>query len=202
MCVAGLNVCAAGLHRWYELIRACDPANNLQNCPERLKLEGWEKRNEYCPYCHGRNYHQSTHRLFGSTSSASSVASSPTISDMGFGRTNRRGSAGTITATLGPLSRTSSNCSAELDRATRARDMNDRIYAYLSSEPHEVLPSARKNYPTYATAIARAEEASANSSESSTNWKLPRRQSFTPITRGWRRVSQRFTVSSDLFKMV
>ncbi|EME88623.1 uncharacterized protein MYCFIDRAFT_209859 [Pseudocercospora fijiensis CIRAD86] len=200
MCVAGLNVstqpCA---HRWYELIRPCNPANNLQNCPERVKLEGWEKRNDRCPFCDGSNHHRSTHRLFGSTSSASSVVSSPTIPDMGFiSLAGRRESGATLNGTLSPLSTTSSideMDAVELERATRARDMNDRLHVYLSCDPHEVLPSAKKNYPTYATAIQRAEEAAANSSDgpSSRKSSLIRRQS---LTRGWKRMSHRFSFSS------
>lgn len=201
MCVAGLNVSTQSCaHRWYELIRPCNPANNLQNCTERVQLQGWEKRNEHCPFCDGGNYHQSTHRLFGSTSSACSVASSPTASDMAFGRAGRRGSGATVmTGTFSPLSRSSSNNSidpVELERATRARDMNDRLHVYLSCDPHEVLPSAKKNYPTYSTAIQRAAEAAgASSSDFCSGRKqfLIRRNSFT---RGWKRMSSRFSISS------
>ncbi|KXT05127.1 hypothetical protein AC578_7547 [Pseudocercospora eumusae] len=198
MCVAGLNLSTQSCaHRWYELIRPCNPGNNLQNCPERVKLEGWERRNDHCPFCDGGNHHQSTHRLFGSTSSASSLASSPTVSDLGFiGRAGRRGSGATLTGTLSPLSRTSSIDDmdpVELERATRARDMNDRLHVYLSCDPHEVLPSAKKNYPTYATAIQRAEEAAANSSDAPSRRSSLRRRSFT---RGWKRMSHRFSFSS------
>jgi hypothetical protein len=77
--------------------------------------------------------------------------------------------------------------------------MNDRIHIYLSSEPHDVLPSARKYYPTYSTAIARAEEASRVSGDvaDSRQQRLNRRSSFS---RGWQRVSKRWSVSSDMFK--
>lgn len=202
MCVAGLNLTTQPcLHRWYELIRACDPANNLQNCPEKLRLEGWERRVDECPFCNGGNHHMSTHRLCGSTtSSASSVVSSPAMSEGGaFTRTHRRGSGGTLTETCSPLSRQSSNCSTELDRATRAREMNERIYTYLACDPHEVLPSAKKYSPTYATAIAKAEEAAHPASESCAGKILSQRQS---ISRGWQRISQRWSVSSSLFKIV
>ncbi|KAI5360993.1 hypothetical protein Slin15195_G089030 [Septoria linicola] len=199
MCVAGLNISTqACAHRWYELIRPCDPANNLQNCPERLRLEGWERRQESCPFCDGTGHHHSTHRLFGSTSSASSVSSSPTISEMGFNRSSRRGSGATLTGTMSPLSRENSNCSIELDRATRARDMNDRIHLYLSSEPHEILPSATKNYPSYSASIARAEEAAGNDADK----KLGRRSSINSVSRGWKRISKRFSIGPELFKIV
>ena len=148
MCVAGLKVstqpCA---HRWYELVRNCNPANNLANCPERLQLEGWENRTDTCPWCDNEAanaVHGSTHRLFGSTSSASSTSSSPTSLDLGQTRSSRSGSDGTMT----PLSRASSTTSVESDRVQRDRSMNERLELYLRSHPHEVLPSAKKNYPT------------------------------------------------------
>lgn len=200
MCIAGLNVtrqtCA---HRWYELIRSCDPANNLQNCPEKLRLEGWERQRDDCPFCENTGHHHSTHRLFGSTSSASSVTSSPIMAGMTFNdKHSRRGSGATLTGTMSPLSRENSNCSIECDRATRAREMNDRIHLYLSSDPHEILPSATKNYPTYATAIAKAESAAGGSFDK----RGRRRNSIATVTQGWRRVSKRFTINSDLFKIV
>ena len=148
MCVAGLNVstqpCA---HRWYELVRPCHPANNLQNCPEKLKLEGWENRNETCPWCESgdQKVHASTHKLFGDTSSASSTTSSPTSPDIGSSRSQRSGS----DATINPLSRASSTTSMESERGQKHRNMNERLDLYLRLHPHELLPSAAKNYPTY-----------------------------------------------------
>ena len=196
MCIAGLNVNQTCSHRWYELLRPCDPENNLQNCPEKLRLEGWERQREDCPFCDGTGHHHSTHRLFGSTSSASSVTSSPIIAGMTFNdKHSRRGSGATLTGTMSPLSRETSNSSIECERAIRARDMNDRIHLYLSSDPHEILPSATKNYPTYAAAIAKAENAACDK-------RARRHNSIATVSRGWQRVSKRFTINSDLFKIV
>jgi hypothetical protein len=36
--------------------------------------------------------------------------------------------------------------------------MNARLDIYLSYDPHEVLPSAAKNYPTYSSCQARQNE--------------------------------------------
>ncbi|WPA99100.1 uncharacterized protein RHO25_003715 [Cercospora beticola] len=99
---------------------------------------------------------------------------------------------------MSPLSRESSNCSIELDRATRARDMNDRIHMYLFSEPHEILPSATKNYPTYSAAISKAEQAAGSSSDG----KPRRTNSLINVSRGIKRISKRFSISSDIFKNV
>ena len=167
MCVAGLNVstqpCA---HRWYELVRPCHPANSLANCPEKLKLEGWENRKTTCPWCDSdeAKVPESTHRLFGITSSASSTASSPKSSDIGFGRARRSGS--------------DSISSLESDRGQKHRDMNDRLHLYLLSDPHEVLPSARKNYPSYPQGASGA-AASSNAP--------PLKRTSTALSNGWKR---------------
>jgi len=149
MCVACLNVTTQPCnHRWYKLVRSCHPANNLANCPERLRLQGWETRNETCPWCDedAQTVHDSTHRLFGSVSSASSIISSPTSPEMCATRTHRSGSGGTLSS----LSRHSSTSSTtESDRAQRQRERNDRLHLYLTTHPHEVLPSAKKNYPNW-----------------------------------------------------
>jgi len=55
-------------------------------------------------------------------------------------------------STLSSLSRTGSFSSASAngsERGQRHREMNDRFRQYLTMLPHEVLPSARKNYPGY-----------------------------------------------------
>ena len=147
MCVAGLNVTTQPCsHRWYELRRPCDPANNLANCPEKLRLEGWETRNDNCPWCDGNetSLPQSSYRLFGTASSASSTVSPPVSTELGLTRPRRSDSYGTISS----LSRHSSTTSMESERGQRHREMNERLNLYLQLHPHEVLPSARKNYPT------------------------------------------------------
>jgi hypothetical protein len=144
MCVAGLNVSTQPCsHRWYELVRSCRDHRNLANCPDRLKLEGWEMRKEGCPWCDEQAITESTHRLFGSTSSASSAISTPTSPIFAATRQQRSGSDGTIQT----LSRVNSISSGESERSQRHRDRNERFHMYLTSYPHEVLPSARKNYP-------------------------------------------------------
>lgn len=190
MCIAKLNVSTAECsHRWYELVRSCSQGSNLSNCTERIRLEGWENRREMCPFCSPDNdAHESTHRLFGSVSSASSVALSP-VDAIALGRTSRRGSANTINTPLSPLSRQSSACSSmEIERAQRSKDMNDRIHLYLSSDPHEVLPSAKKYYPTYAGIIENGDDSNTASSSTSIRFFTSRRTSFS---RGWRRMSSR-----------
>lgn len=188
MCVAGLNVstqpCA---HRWYELVQACHPANNLANCPEKLKLEGWETRNGHCPWCDqsADKVQQSTHRLFGSTSSSSSTASSP--NSPGIGGRHRSGSEDTMS----PLSRHSSISSTESDRGQKHRDMNDRLHIYLLSDPHEVLPSAKKNYPTYSQTSSRVSPLPDSSDVPAL------KRTSTVLSTGWRRSIK---LSANMFR--
>lgn len=152
MCVAGLNVstqpCA---HRWYELLRSCSDERDLSNCPQKLQLEGWETRKEDCPWCESSGDNEeiitsSTHRLFGSTSSASgsSTSSSPVLAAMNKPQLMRCGSDGGLST----LSRTGSFSSTGSERGQMYRDRNDRLRLYLTMLPHETLPSARKYYPS------------------------------------------------------
>lgn len=184
MCVAGLNVSTQPCnHRWYNLVRPCHPANNLANCPERLRLEGWETRNEQCPWCSASEQEvcTSTHRLFGSMSSASSTSSSPASPELGATRTHRSGSGGTLSS----LSRHSSSASTDSDRGQRHRDMNARLHLYLTTSPHEVLPSARRNYPTYTASPV--DESPASDAGSI-------RSASTAVSKGWKK-SVRFSMA-------
>jgi hypothetical protein len=151
MCVAGLNVSTRPCHhRWYELIRTCSSSHNLSNCPSKLQLEGWEQRKEGCPWCDSSGgSDNTTYRLFGSTSSASgSTSSSPVISAMGKPQLKRCDT----DSTLSSLTRTGSfSTTGSEQRGQRHREMNDRFHLYLTTLPHEVLPSAKKNYPGYET---------------------------------------------------
>ncbi|QIW95085.1 hypothetical protein AMS68_000603 [Peltaster fructicola] len=149
MCVAGLNVstqtCA---HRWYQLVRPCNTERNLANCTDKLRLEGWENRSNTCPWCDNADeIADTTHRLLGSFSTSSSTPpASPELPGM-LSRANRSGSVGTL-STLSSLSRHGSTSSGESERGLRQREQNDRFNLYLTSPPHDILPSARRNYPT------------------------------------------------------
>ncbi|KAI9751940.1 MAG: hypothetical protein M4579_005823 [Chaenotheca gracillima] len=52
MCVAELRVSVTPCqHRWYQLLRNCQPAHHLSNCPGKLAIQGWEKKCDSCPWC-------------------------------------------------------------------------------------------------------------------------------------------------------
>ena len=166
MCVAGLNVSTQPCrHRWYELIRSCSDEHNLANCPSKLQLEGWETRKEDCPWCDSSGDYEdfvpsTTHRLFGSTSSASgSTLSSPITSAMGKAQLKRCDT----DSTLSSLTRTGSFATNGSERGQKHREMNDRFNLYLTALPHEVLPSAKKNYPGYVAPTSCARPMSSDS---------------------------------------
>nr|OQO19806.1 hypothetical protein B0A51_16258 [Rachicladosporium sp. CCFEE 5018]OQO27473.1 hypothetical protein B0A51_06557 [Rachicladosporium sp. CCFEE 5018] len=147
MCVAGLNVSTQSCsHRWYELIKPCRDDHNLANCPAKLRLEGWERRMDSCPWCNSTSEQgtlDSTHRLFGgSSSSSSSIASTPASPILGITREQRSDSAGSLGSLS--LSRTSTAASV---RSQINRDRDERFNMYLTMPPHELLPSASKYYP-------------------------------------------------------
>ena len=63
--------------------------------------------------------------------------------------------------------------------------MNERLEIYLSYDPHEVLPSAAKNYPTYASSQARQNEGSSG--------PAPVKRTGSALSKRWRR-SVRYSV--------
>lgn len=211
MCVAGLNVstqpCA---HRWYVLHRSCADSTNLSNCSARLQLEGWEIRNATCPWCESdTTLHGSTHRLFGNNNTAASnstiLTPIPSASEAARTRSHRSGSDGTLES----LSRVSSLSSVmstspveHSERLTRSqirdRGMNERLDLYLSLHPHEVLPSARKNYPTYSNCSSAANTAPSSSAEDSAAVEFPlMRRTSSGLSKKWRKSVR---LSRDFFR--
>ena len=56
MCIAELNVSLLSCrHRWYHMVRPCQPSAHLSNCGQKLCLSGWEIKCDFCPYCSGWN---------------------------------------------------------------------------------------------------------------------------------------------------
>lgn len=137
MCVANLNVALQPCsHRWYTLVKPCASGTNLSNCSEKIKLEGWETRNETCPWCHsGTVLDDATHKLFGNSVSrgradSDGMSASP--------RRDRRTSSGATSSSS--LSRSSSRSVEledpdDLDPGAKARMMNYRINYYMFRNP-------------------------------------------------------------------
>lgn len=74
------------------------------------------------------------------------------------------------------------------ERGQRHREMNERLNLYLTTSPHEVLPSAKKNYPTYNASPVEESIVSDNASTKS---------GASLVGKGWRK-SVRF--SRGVFK--
>lgn len=140
MCVANLNVALQPCsHRWYKLVRSCSPSSNLANCPQKLKLEGWETRNEHCPFCaadaaRSRTIDDTTHKLFGNMSRQGSYSSAMASVPRERSRANS-----TSTSTTSRSSSRGSENGADLDRGEEARIMNRRLETYLSAHPSKMF---------------------------------------------------------------
>lgn len=138
MCVVDLNVSLSNCqHRWYHLLRPCNPVTNLSNCASKLALEGWETKCDFCPYCDGWNLDSASYRLVGNDRSPSvgglSRSPSLSVSLSSARRDSRRGS----------LARTDSSTSvSELPVVQAAgeknRAQNSRIDAYFSQLPGRI----------------------------------------------------------------
>lgn len=167
MCVAGLHVAMQPCsHRWYKLLRSCSPSSNLANCPQKLKLEGWENRNDHCPFCAAdasrlAEIDETTHKLCGSVSRQGSESS--TLSSIG--RQRSRASSTSTTSTSRSSSRGSDN-GADLDRAEQARVMNRRLETYLLTHPGKIFNSRGEDKEKISDDDAASETASISRSSS------------------------------------
>ncbi|KAL0265034.1 hypothetical protein SLS55_000991 [Diplodia seriata] len=142
MCVAELNVSNLPCrHRWYHMLRPCSPTTNLSNCPNKLGIEGWETKCDFCPYCASWNLSNTDFRLVGNDRSPS------------VGGLSRSPSAnyGSSTTTLTSARRDSRRASlARTDSASsipalglsvvektgeKNRAINSRLDAYLGKHP-------------------------------------------------------------------
>ncbi|KAK8253726.1 hypothetical protein IWZ00DRAFT_542803 [Phyllosticta capitalensis] len=141
MCVAELNVSLQPCrHRWYHLLRPCSPNANLSNCKNKLGLEGWETKCDFCPYCSSWNLSSTKYRLVGNDRSPSvgglsrspSISYSSTTTLTSARRDSRRAS----------LARTDSSSSIAMPSLSvlektgeRNRAISARLDAYLGKHP-------------------------------------------------------------------
>lgn len=67
MCKSELNFSLeACRHRWYHMIQPCSPGYNLTTCPNKMALEGWEIKCDFCPFCAGWPLNTGEFLLLGS----------------------------------------------------------------------------------------------------------------------------------------
>ncbi|KAF2432352.1 hypothetical protein EJ08DRAFT_659035 [Tothia fuscella] len=157
MCIAELNVslntCA---HRWYHLVRPCVEGANLQACPTRLALEGWEIKCDFCPFCAGWPLGGGEFMLLGShPHSRSSSFSAPlsrtpsmTTSVSAARRDSRRGS-----MAISETSNTSAPGSPVFTTSERNRSMNNRVDSYFIAHPESITQTQQKRPGTSATGV-------------------------------------------------
>lgn len=96
MCVAELNLSILPCrHRWYRLLRSCSPQHDLSNCPNRLVLDGWEVKREFCPWCPNPDADENAPTHFPDRATYRLIGNDVSPSTTGFGYTppmTRRGS--------------------------------------------------------------------------------------------------------------
>ena len=147
MCVAELNVSTLECrHRWYRLLRSCSPTTNLENCPQKLKLEGWESKVGSCPWCdQDTPTDPQEYRLVGndrvpSIGGLSRVSSSTNIEPtlVSSRRESRSGS----------IAHTDSSTSLIDAAGEKNRAQNMRIQWYLTSRLEAIAQEEARERPT------------------------------------------------------
>ncbi|EKG19986.1 hypothetical protein MPH_02716 [Macrophomina phaseolina MS6] len=141
MCVAELNVSVLPCrHRWYHLLRPCSPSTNLSNCPNKLGIEGWETKCDFCPYCASWNLSNTDFRLVGNDRS-------PSVGGLSRSPSLNYGSTTTLTSARrdsrrASLSRTDSASSIPAlglsvveKTGEKNRAISARLDAYLGKNP-------------------------------------------------------------------
>ncbi|KAF2235487.1 hypothetical protein EV356DRAFT_531931 [Viridothelium virens] len=147
MCVVELNVTTLECrHRWYHLLRNCSPSTNLQNCPDKLKLEGWESKVSFCPWCDQETPTEPQEfRLVGNDRTPSigglSRASSTTNIEPTLMSSRRESRSGSI-------ARTDSSTSLTEAAGERNRAQNMRIQWYLTTRLEAIAQEEAKERPT------------------------------------------------------
>lgn len=192
MCIANLNVTTQPCsHRWYKLVRSCSESSNLANCPQKLRLEGWETKNNECPWCSPpsspiADVDDSTHKLFGGASPYTARRASE--SSNGSSNSPQRGRNIVLTVNSNPTSRSSSQEgdgeTREVDWAERNRMMNRRLEAYMITNPTRVIDDRSE------TVLSPVYESPSDSSS-------PISRSGSMVSKGWKRSMK---MSRGIFK--
>lgn len=179
MCVANIHVTLQPCsHRWYQLVKPCTESTNLASCSRKLSLQGWETRNQDCPWCSPSSttiadVDESTHRLFSGMSPTirrKSECSSGSSTSPSRGRPTKSNNSSTNT------SRASSQDhdvdARELDRAERNRMMNRRLETYIMMNPAKACGSRLEgDYPPNTARPAQSPSLSRNDSVVTKGWK-------------------------------
>jgi len=187
MCIANLNVTTQPCsHRWYKLVRPCTDSANLSNCSQKLRLEGWETKNNQCPWCSPpsspiADVDDSTHRLFAAATPFSAtpynIRRASESSNGSASSSSPRGRNNVLTINSSQTSRSSSQDgdgeSREIDWAERNRLMNRRLETYMITNPARVVDDRPDTVlsPVYESPSEASSPISRNGSMVSKGWK-------------------------------
>jgi len=158
MCLVDLNRSTSGCHHaWYHLIEPCTTNTSLANCNDGIKVDGWEIRASFCPWC--QNWATSTeeYRLVGTSVSSRHPSVSSSVSSIGeptpldqVWSLSQRASASTSVFDARQLSRSASITSDTGHKAspvsmTSAKNqrMNDRVDRYMNEYPPYLSEASR-----------------------------------------------------------
>lgn len=150
MCIAELNVSLLSCrHRWYHMVRPCQPSAHLSNCGQKLCLSGWEIKCDFCPYCSGWNLSDAEYRLVGNdrTPSIGGLSRTPSLSLSSTRRENR------IDSRRGSLARTDSSTSITMMAQEKNRALSARVDAYLGACPEKMVLMEQKTTEDEAESI-------------------------------------------------
>lgn len=175
MCVANIHVTLQPCsHRWYQLVKPCTESTDLASCSRKLSLQGWETRNQDCPWCSPSSttfadVDESTHKLFSGMSPTirrKSESSSGSSTSPSRGRTTKSNNSSTTS------SRASSQDDDVLNRAERNRMMNRRLETYIKMNPAKAFSNRTENdLPSVTAHPAQRPSLSRNDSVVSKGWK-------------------------------
>lgn len=182
MCIATLNATLEPCqHRWYTLLQPCSASTNLSNCGGKIRLKGWERRVDHCPWCNtdptASDLDPATHKLFG----GSGPTDARRTSDSTLGSTDSlvavgRGRASSVSTFPPIVSRSSSEDDGSdddgFDLAMEQRLSNRRLNDYITTAVPDQIPS-RKAYMRENAAGTAAAQASSPPSGRRGSMMLP-----------------------------
>jgi len=166
MCIAELNVSLNECqHRWYHMLRPCVPGGNLNSCPGKIVLEGWEIRCDFCPFCSSWPLESGEFLLFGgSPHSRSSSISTPLSRTSSLSTTvnvARRDSKREVLSRSGSSSSISNMPalgSPVFSAGERNKAINSRVDAYFNAHPEVIAEARSKRTGNSGFGLPRADE--------------------------------------------
>jgi hypothetical protein len=158
MCKAELNVSLEGCcHRWYHMIQPCMPGCNLLSCPNKLALEGWEIKCDFCPFCSGWPLDAGEYVLLGSLSHSRNDSLNGSLSrrsslatTVSMARRDSRRASLTRSDSSGSYSDQNVLGSPVYVASERNKAMNQRVESYFVAVPENVMDTQMRKPSTSA----------------------------------------------------